>query len=230
MPAFPPPPSPSILFWAPKQLLGSPHNHLHERSITYSLSHGALQPRCCPQRLWAGLLITAAHHRLPASSSSLRAMSGVYWVAGAALGLAEGYAYALEQLCPGGSRITRFVGLPALKKVRALAPARGGAWLGLPCCGAWLGISRKRRGRRGLPAARMRPALWRQTPQLSRGPNQLQTRHPARRSTTGRRPGRRQRPAGGHDQRAGHPGRLSQLAARELPARGARLGRGRPRR
>jgi len=48
-------------------------------------------------------------------------MSSVYWVAGAALGLAEGYAYALEQLCPGGARLTRIVGLSGAKKdVRAL--------------------------------------------------------------------------------------------------------------
>lgn len=47
-----------------------------------------------------------------------------YWAAGAALGLAEGYAYAVETLVPGGAKLTRLIGFESARgRVRTL-----GAW------------------------------------------------------------------------------------------------------
>ncbi|GBF87427.1 hypothetical protein Rsub_00138 [Raphidocelis subcapitata] len=58
-------------------------------------------------------------------------MSSIYWVAGAAIGLAEGTAYAVEQLCPCGSKLTKLVGFHSAPKKRdsdqSARPAAGNA-------------------------------------------------------------------------------------------------------
>jgi hypothetical protein len=149
-----------------------------------------------------------------AAPTARAAMSSVYWVAGAAVGIAEGAKYALVELCPCGAQLARLAGLQP-KQVR-----RRGAH-GPPA------RPRGSEGRQGRPPARLGAAdgagaAGGTTARARRASAAAQPRAlPARPSpvpTPG--PGRDARRRGGHAARRG--GRRVQQLPRRRRRRGPR--------